>query len=70
MNLLAIFRELIIFHFFVFLRLRLWHMEVPKLGAESESQLLAYGQATGLPHSHSNTTSEPQFAAMLDPLSH
>ena len=35
------------FLFFVFLRLRLWHMEVPRLGVKSELQLLAYTTATG-----------------------
>ena len=32
--------------FFVFLGLHLWHMEVPRLGAESELQLPAYTTAT------------------------
>ena len=35
-----------IFFFFVFLGPYPWHMEVPKLGLESELQLLAYAKAT------------------------
>ena len=34
---------------FVFLGPRLWHMEVPRLGVESELQLLAYSTATATP---------------------
>ena len=34
--------------FFVFLRLYLWHMEVPRLGVTSELQLLAYTTATAM----------------------
>ena len=34
------------FFFFCFLGLYLWHMEVPRLGAESELLLLAYATAT------------------------
>ena len=34
------------FFFFVFLGLNLQHMEVPRLGIESELQLLAYTTAT------------------------
>ena len=35
---------------FYFLRPHLWHMEIPRLGAESELQLLAYTTATALPN--------------------
>ena len=38
-----------IYLFFSFLRLLLWHMEVPRLGAESELQLPAYTTATATP---------------------
>ena len=34
------------FFFFCFLGLHPWHMEVPRLGVESEQQLLAYATAT------------------------
>ena len=34
--------------FFVFLGLHLQHMEVPRLGVESELQLLAYATATAM----------------------
>ena len=34
---------------FVFLGPHLWHMEVPRLGVESELQLLAYTTATAMP---------------------
>ena len=34
------------FPFFVFLGLHPWHMEVPRLEAESELQLVAYATAT------------------------
>ena len=37
-----------IFFFFVFLGPYPWHMEVPKLGLESELQLLAYAKATAM----------------------
>ena len=37
------------FFLFFFLGLYLWHMEVPKLGADSELQLLAYTTATAMP---------------------
>ena len=35
-----------IFHFFFFLELHSWHMEVPRLGVKSELQLLAYATVT------------------------
>ena len=41
--------------FLFFLGLHLWHMEVPRLGTESEPQLLAYTT------SHSNLGSEPSL---------
>ena len=34
------------FFFFFFLGTHPWHMKVPRLGAESELQLLAYATAT------------------------
>ena len=38
-----------VFYFsFCFLGLHLWHMEVPRLGVESERQLLAYSTATAM----------------------
>ena len=36
----------LVFCFFLFLGLHLWMMEVPRLGVESELQLLAYAKAT------------------------
>ena len=53
--------------FFFFLEQHPWCMEVPRLGVESELQLLACA------NSHSNATSElhlrsmPQLVAVLDP---
>ena len=32
-----------------FLGLHPWHMEIPRLGVESELQLLAYATATAMP---------------------
>ena len=37
------------FFFFVYLGPQLWHMEVPRLGVKSESQLLAYTTTTATP---------------------
>ena len=60
------------FLFFVFLGPYPRHMEVPRLGVQSDLQLLA----VGLHHSHSNTGSElrlqptSQLMAMLDALIH
>ena len=51
----------LIFFFVFFLGLHPWHMEVPRLGVESELQLLAY---------HSNARSQRltlQLMATLDP---
>ena len=39
----------VFFFFFVFLGMLLWHMEAPRLGVESELQLLAYVTATATP---------------------
>ena len=39
----------LIFKFFCFLGPHLWHMEVPRLGVESELQLPAYITATAMP---------------------
>ena len=40
---------ILFFFFFFFLGLHLWHMEVPRLGVESELQLTAYTTATAMP---------------------
>ena len=64
-----------LFIYFCFFRggggsVHLWHMEVPRLGAEIEAA------SAGLCHSHSNAGSEPclqptlQFMAKQDPLTH
>ena len=37
------------FYFFVFLGLYAWHMDVPRLGVESEPKLPAYTTATATP---------------------
>ena len=54
------------------MRLYLWHMEVPRLGVQSELQLPAYTTATATPDlsricnlHHSSPT--PQLMATLDP---
>ena len=39
----------ILLHSFSFLGMHSWHMEVPRLGIESELQLLAYATATATP---------------------
>ena len=57
--------------FFVFLGQHLWHMVVPRLGVESELQLLAYTTATTMPDpSH---VGDPQHSSrqrqILNPLS-
>ena len=41
--------NLFFFFFFVFLGPHLWHMEVPRLGVESELQLLTYTTAIAMP---------------------
>ena len=38
------------FSFCLFLGLHPWHMEVPRLGVQSELQLLAYARATAMPY--------------------
>ena len=55
--------------FFVFLRLHLWHMEVPSLEVESELQLLAYTTATAM-LDPSRSLNLPQLVTMMDPLNH
>ena len=42
-------RECNIYFLSFFLGLHLWHMEVPRLGVESELQLPAYTTATAMP---------------------
>ena len=37
------------YYYFVFLGPHPWHVEVPRLGVESESQLPAYARATAMP---------------------
>ena len=39
----------LVFFFFGFLGLHPWHMEVPRLGVESELHLPAYATATATP---------------------
>ena len=57
----------LVWGFFCFLGLHLWHMDVPRLGVESAA-------AAGLYHSHGNVGSEPrmcptpQLRAILNPL--
>ena len=56
-----------IFYFiFVFLRPHLWHMEVPRLGVESEPQLSAYTTAMAT-RDLSYCIPIPQLTAMPDP---
>ena len=43
------FLFVLIYIYFAFLRLHLWHMDVPRLGVESELQLPAYARATATP---------------------
>ena len=38
------------FSFYLFIGPHLWHMEVPRLGIESELQLPAYATATATPN--------------------
>ena len=60
-----VFFFVLYFFFYCFLRLHVWHMEVPRLGVEAA--------AAGLCHSHSKAEFEPRFqaipelTAMLDP---
>ena len=57
--------------FFFLLGLRLWHMEVPRLGDESELQLPAYttATATGDPSHIYNLHHDSQQCRILNPLS-
>ena len=45
-----ILRTLVMQFFFFFFGLHSQHMQVPRLGAESELQLLAYATATAMQH--------------------
>ena len=48
MNIKTTMKMPFIYSFICFLRLHLWHTQVPKLGVESELQLLAYAIATAM----------------------
>ena len=50
-----------------FLGLHPWHMEIPRLGVESELQLLAYATATARVGSEPSLPPTPQLTALLDP---
>ena len=52
---------------FSFLGLHLWHMEVTRLGAESEPQLLASATATAMVGSKPHLRPTLQLMAMPDP---
>ena len=58
--------------FFVFLGLHLRQMEVPRLGVESEPQLLAYTTVAAMwdPSHTSHMQPTPEIMTMLDPLTH
>ena len=58
---------LCLFFFFISLGQHLWHMEVPRLGVESELQLLAYATATAMLLSELCLQPTPQLTATLDP---
>ena len=60
-----------IFILFVFLGLYLWHMEVPRLGVESELQPLAYTIAIAMPDLNHicNLHHSSQQCRILNPLS-
>ena len=58
--------ECIYFFFFFFLRAAPWHVEVPRLGVESELLLLADTTATAT-RDLSHIYDLPQLTAMLDP---
>ena len=60
----------VIYIFFFFLRLRLWHMEVPRLGVRLQLQLLAYTIATDYIRSKPWLRPAPQVKTMPDPLTH
>jgi len=59
------------FFFLVFLGPHLWHMEVPRLGVESELQLLAYTTATAMqdPSRICNLNHSSQQCQIFNPLS-
>ena len=69
---LCIQRHLFILFYFIFvLGLHPWHIKVPRLGVESELQLLAYTTATAMPDPHCiwdlhHSSQQHQF---LNPLS-
>ena len=44
------FAAFFFFNFFGFSELPLWHMDIPRLGAESQLQLPAHGTATAMPN--------------------
>ena len=54
---------------FCFLELHLRHMEVPRLGVESELQLLSYATATQDPSRICNLHHSSQQLQILNPLS-
>ena len=56
--------------FLVFLGLHAWHMEVPRLGVESDLQLLAYATATAMqdPSCIFDLHRSSQQRQILDPL--
>ena len=59
-----------LFHFFVFLGLHPWHMEVPKLVVELELELPAYTTATATPELsfNCNLHHSPRQHQILNPL--
>ena len=59
----------ILFFFFFFLGPHLWHMEIPRLGVESELQLLAYTTATQGLSSNCNLGGSLWQSRVLNPLS-
>ena len=60
-----------LFHnFFVFLGLHVQHMEVSRLGVESELQLPAYTTATPMPDLSRLCSLHPQLTAMPNPLTY
>ena len=50
-----------------FLGLHLWHMEVPRLGAEMELQLLAYATATAMPDLNTLSKARDGTCILMDP---
>ena len=55
------------FFFFVFLGAHLWHMEVPRLGVESELELPAYTTVTATQDPSPHLRPTPQLTATPDP---